>query len=104
MIDTEHNVASLELCKELYKLSGWSEPNFRWCSDDGGPNEILYEFGEWSAKVKDICPAYSLGYLLRKLQPHAFSDQLIKICRADNPEDAACSLAIELIKQGVIKV
>jgi hypothetical protein len=83
------NTASLELCKELFELSGWDYP------------------------------AYDLGSLLRKL-PRDFVLRPIpgaqweiqyapgmsgkeKICQADTPEDAACSLAIYLFKEGILE-
>lgn len=104
------NVASLELCKELYELSGW-EPL------DYGVLEKA-AFGH---------PVYDLSYLLRKLaRPHSYghdiqltythdlehkwqaavhyiphTNYVAESC--DTPEDAACKLAIELFKQGVLK-
>lgn len=134
------NVASLELCKELYELSGWET------------NETEY----WTTSIENyvslptnrigskICPAYDLGYLLRKLPPairvradwlylyimpgHSeggvwlsgyrrmwpiklspFIDYskskeylLNRIEPSDTPEDAACKLAIELFKVGIL--
>lgn len=97
------NVANLSLCKELYELSGWM------------PAEC-----EFYGSV----PLYTLGYLLRKLndslnhnidtltlvtlgsfgwevQHKALSTPTV--CEADTPEDAACKLAIELFKQGLLK-
>lgn len=102
------NVASLNLCKELYELSRWSGS----------------ELGDYDIRV-GIYPKYTLGYLLRKLPKHV-GDQWLRVAPitdvmwaayyivmgvktagqdewADTPEDAACKLAIELIKQGVLK-
>jgi|SRR5882724_2237685 len=100
------NVASLELCKELYELSGWNDP------DGGlwGPDEI---------------EGYTLDYLFNKLPAMIVDKQgypsWIKIAAytdtkfqaaygikkyrqfADSPKHAACKLAIELFKQGVLK-
>lgn len=83
------NVASMELSDELFKLSGWPQ---------------------------DKATGYSLGYLLRKLPRAAIvslppkyrasiyvtgvTDELV--FDADTPEDAACKLAIELFKQGIL--
>jgi len=100
--------ASLELSKELYKLSGWIDP------DQEG---YMYT---------PDAPYYDCGYLLRKLpnpkqgDGNPFSMELYTDGRwkagyfsvqstgpyvvADTPENALCKLAIELIKQGVIKV
>lgn len=76
------NVASLELCKELYELSGWAQTYFIWMdlqdqepfvSDgktggirkaDGTPGTYQDAFDGGT----DWLPAYDLGYLMRKLQ------------------------------------
>jgi len=81
------NVASLELCKELYEVSGW-EP-------DRVANYIslyvLFAGKEWihgkylrEMRRGDI-PAYDLGYLLRKLQ----ADKIDHVVRwvNDKPTD-----------------
>lgn len=138
-------VASLELCKELYELSGWEFTGgglyipLSWWRDRGRPHESPVERYKLSAR-QVIAPAYSLGYLLRELpKPEDFdADQTYKlldcgvpdylflgylgralnswVCQyqidespidglaseADTPEDAACKLAIELFKQGVL--
>lgn len=113
------NVASLELCKELYELSGW---------DDGSLQDYYHldkngKGTAWRKEVDRTIPAYPLGFLLRKLPyklPNThinhwltismgaasavakYSDsELVK--RGDTPEDAACKLAIELFKQGILK-
>lgn len=105
------SVATLELCRELYELSGWQSGNWHII----GPDEST--------------PSYDLGYLLRKLprihkrdwhlflQPwtrygtwycnlrHWQDPYLLVEERAsvgDTPEDAAAKLAIELFKQGVL--
>lgn len=113
------NVASLELCKELYELSGWS-------------SQITHNEPTPSSSLVDqvpICPAYDLGYLLRKLpvgsaidkasdgfgarrppvygspenvmQP-GYKAQQTRF-PANTPEDATAKLAIELWKQGMLK-
>lgn len=95
------NVASLELCKTLFELSGWNE--YGQAETDVHANVISYN--------------YTLGYLLRKLpkQTNVASREeywtascgnkeiIIESQRADTPEDAACKLAIELIRKGIIK-
>lgn len=120
------NVASLERCKELYELSGWTDLEIRdsWflnLGDKGGKNFVAPSVvtQNW------ICPAYNLGYLLRKLPESVDSiyglllyptsggqwfagyyepDGLEQYeVHADTPEDAACKLLVELIKQGIIK-
>lgn len=110
------NVASLELCKELHKLSGW-ETGY-WFSLDERSTE---PFQGTRDNPFSVCPAYSLGYLLRKLPTtqvyhgrgragdykaewHFYGgDNKTVKCWADTPEDALTLLAIELIKQGIIK-
>ena len=114
------NVASLELCKDLYELSGWIMPNSL-------GHQVRNEHGvgtEWWA-------LYDLGYLLRKLaevgagvryvlpEPYDAIDLTMKAWHgnfiattpdrkfggypiASTPEDAATKLAIELFKQGVL--
>lgn len=65
------NTASLELCKELYELSGWKTgwwyPHVH-IENSMVSQEHIYtdEFGAIVDKQRDI-PAYDLGYLLRKL-------------------------------------
>lgn len=54
------NVASLELCKELYAVSGW-EADELWSWSSAG---ILGE--QWGG-LDNSCPAYDLGYLRTKL-------------------------------------
>lgn len=131
------NTASLELCKELYVLSGWGELG------DVPPPDKWYSFGKTNdnAGITDrtsigrdthylnSVPAYDLGFLLRKLpailnmpdgphQLHLVKDWFVEYqtydlkkrhsvgiykFMADTPEDAACKLAIELFKQGVLQ-
>lgn len=101
------NVANLELCKELFKLSGWP---------------VGIHLGEW----EDLTPQYDLGFLLRKLPPvvtlksraggrwscsiltgriNGKTIEKIELDKlANTPENAACKLAIELFKQGVVKL
>jgi hypothetical protein len=108
------NVASLGLCRELYEVSGWSD--------------TIENFRESAHLTKDRVPAYDLGYLMRKL-PHKLEGTYLDLGVAENgeewwaayehewpyerstydheqkaatPEDAACKLAIELFKQGIL--
>jgi hypothetical protein len=103
-----NNVASLELCKELYELSGWR----------GSPQVLSYHSHFLLANEREGTgiPAYDLGYLLRKLpnddyeflhgsgewyfrgvSPYADSGY------CDTPEDAAAKVAIKLFKQGILQ-
>ena len=115
------NLASLELRKELYELSGWK--------DDGSM------YGVWPFRPRFVhgdAPDYTLGYLRRTLPQlkdidfrieqdggndngpcwvaygEDYADHRLEESRrwwspADTPENAACKLAIELFKQGVLK-
>lgn len=150
-------VTSLELCKELYELSGWDGTLLRRITGDDHKRRFdadlvvhtVYEkvVGVYDAAVGcDECegvytdktfPAYDLGYLLRKLPSvlgegtnnvrdlhvakapdNYIADYMYRVPKngrlwwhmydraplteADTPEDAACKLAIELFKQGVL--
>ena len=158
------NIASLELSKELYELSGWGY-NFHYYGE-GKHDRTERMWRHWQAKrtgsewwttlddydvmgdcrdpfdgrrptgithdVLERVPAYDLGYLLRKLppviqdpydkvfkhlqlwingdatvhvgyvEPYAHDDKVAYAQHADTPEDAACKLAIELFKQGIL--
>lgn len=146
------NVASLELCKELYELSGWEDTLVHYITSDESmhfdekigvntveekivglrPNNTVGCDECEGAYAAETIPAYDLGYLLRKLQPLSkiqnLSESYIVLDHADylgwrarleskydshrdkwieqhadTPEDAACKLAIELFKSGVLK-
>lgn len=123
------NVASLELCKELYKMSGWDGTHYVWYNR----KLILERLVKYDKGTK--FPAYDLGYLLRKIGESSRHDhedfgmfdtvgvfhvgstenKYLASCasdgeqidalyeRANTPEDAAAKLAIELFKQGILK-
>lgn len=63
-------VASLELSRTLYELSGWHETDYCWPTDYpealGAPSEPSH-YGGWHDDCPDYLPAYGAGYLLRKL-------------------------------------
>ena len=73
------NVATLELCKELYGLSGWDDTPLHWSDHEfghtGGVHGHSEEYELITGWVEDIetgeevelLPAYTLGYLLRNL-------------------------------------
>ena len=111
------NVASLELCKELYGLSGWQDTELdhnlltKDVNPDANPDYIRQ-------------PLYDLSYLLRRLETiddgfryaiftqndwklawHAnrtSATNVMQQTEANTPENAVCKLAIELFKQGVL--
>lgn len=129
------NVASKQLCQELYELSGWDAGDKYWNEQYVGIETKWYVMNHKvvaSGRNEGLdtgIPAYDLGYLLRKL-PEWIDDEgtteeksypfIIEHkragyldyesggysdlnCSADTPEDAACQLAIELFKQGILK-
>lgn len=119
------NVASLELCRELYELSEWIETFNYWEYTDGIPEGVPYlsqpelerRYGLWSTQeLKKRFPAYDCGYLLRKLPDinllrdvkrsewMATAPFRSKVLNewADTPEDTLCKLAIALFKEGVL--
>jgi len=70
------NVASKELCEELYKLSGWNRTEYLWASPPLSPNDWRPIHKSDLHRINDdLLPdtmynstfAYDLGYLLRKL-------------------------------------
>lgn len=80
------NVASLELCKELYGLSGWDSEYLQEYCQSGSKRAVYgadsgvgwYAYDKESAELHHKnayprYPAYDLGYLLRKL-PHSIPD------------------------------
>jgi hypothetical protein len=96
------SVASLELCKELYKLSKWE-------------SDYWYDWNHGEPTVEDMklsesnIPAYDLGYLLRKLRyanTKAYIEadkRLEQMMMSEYPEDYAASWLIELFKQGLLE-
>lgn len=132
-------VASLELSKTLFELSGWDDTHEHWHDLKSNPMVSSFTGDRWQAvhiNKADILgvhyPAYDLGYLLRKLPrsiendgmhqvlqmlPGSFLEtykfryitndnsrvQVFAFEQDDTLEDAACNLAIELFKQGVLK-
>lgn len=115
------NVSSLELCKELYKLSDWLKTYHYWDLETKETTYNVITFRDTWEPVEGFIPAYDLGYLLRKLQERTNRIQdtwllglstnnvgysvVYKdlVMLADTPEDAVCKLAIELFKQGLLK-
>lgn len=108
------NVASLELCKELYELSWWDDTD-KWLHLKGNGDTMLFDPIEGQLMDCDA-PAYDLSYLLRKLPDrHAWlrydedTEQWFMSNKLhqeevsdDTPENAAAKLAIELFKQGIL--
>lgn len=125
------HITSLELCKELYELSGW-EGYDRWymTGPDGrvigtATPRIFKHDRDYAAGYRTTVPAYDLGYLLRKLPSIAIEAKFAQVLKlgekrymawvandedgydeteaiADTPEDAACKLCISLLKSGIL--
>lgn len=117
------NVANIDLSKELYELSGWEGAGYLYTYSYDHAVPVSYIHG-----IEEIrFPAYDLGTLLRKLpekttlrrnkpRPIKASNWHGEWCigvygegyrsvggkHGATPEDAACKLAIELFKQGVL--
>lgn len=126
------NVASLELCKELYELSGWGKTQNVWAIATGEENKDVSPWlrvGVGSSSAWEELPAYDAGYLLRKLpasvkiKGHPYVLELrpnysgsawsalyydpekaeAPIQVYDNaPEDCLTKLAIQLFKAGIL--
>lgn len=114
------NVASLELCKELYELSGLSDTD-KWYmeTNNGGEHVVGYRHSRPRNKT---FPAYDLGFLFQQLKEPVSEIRFVPQMNgkwlllytvsgetedyelfADTPEDAACKLACELFKQKVLR-
>lgn len=106
------NVASLELCKELYSLSGWETPYF-FTEDilgkDRDYQHIRYDLGYLLRKLPTKERTHESGYKtfspfrLKRINKNHWEAGYPKLwCQSDTPEDAACKLAIELFRQGIL--
>lgn len=126
------NTASLENCKKLYELSGWSIPQLTWTwrhhlphgksqlllmidkvADDFRYRNQNPEIAKRFAEENKFYPAYDLGYLLRKVQSlkptlGCINGRMWSISAnykrgtGDTPEDACALLAIKLIEEGIL--
>lgn len=126
------DVASLKLCEELHELSGWGGTPCNYHEAYLTKEMLVIPSGFGNLRlnrdgpINHISPAYTLGYLLRKLPQYsggmAFS---LTHCRVDDtkdfwtaayplsntyqtgvaetPEDAAAKLCIELFKSGILE-
>ncbi len=117
------NVASLELCKELYELSGWHPVDIGqlyYTPRIGSDKKPQPQLGAGSKST----PAYDLGYLMRKLPrtiPFSASEISLRLeiqrsggwlahygiydwkaAIASTPADATAKLAIALFEAGVL--
>lgn len=108
------NVASLNLCKELYELSGWLKGTDKFWFESNSKSQLINKpFKPNGFNEENRYPAYDLGYLLKKLNKigvslsgsgdrwSASSGEVYAV--AKKPTDCVTKLAIELFKQGVLK-
>jgi hypothetical protein len=118
--NNDGGVASLELCKELFGLSDWSDTNKVWSlaykAEEATRKGRQWHISNRHIKSNGFYPAYGLGYLIRKLPAYSCVeiDDVISASHstkdfkefteiANTPEDAVAKLAIELFKQGILK-
>lgn len=92
---TPNSVASLNLCKELYELSGWDDVGYGWFKYGkhlSGDKEV------WDIGREAISefPAYDLGYLLRKIVETSYPGKTIDI-RYNHPEQMLATAPREWI-------
>lgn len=110
------NIASLEISKKLYEVSGWETDGWLWTN---GPNPAEESYVSKADKLKyrhddTFVPAYSAGYLLRKLPANTLLYQFsntgewcsvyasVALEKADTPEDALALLCIKLIEEKIL--
>lgn len=126
-------VASHKFCEELYEVSKWYFSGATWHHSTFNDLWTLAPANDKVGKSYGVvCPAYTAGYLLRRLPNHypepgnVYNLLLLKApddgwmtgychrngkddfdwkvrCDDNNPENALTKLAIELFKQGVLK-
>lgn len=86
--------ASIELCEQLYKLSGWGNET----------NSLDWWYG---IELRKIWPKYDLGYMQRKLRDYlnaeADDQEVFNVFLDSEPENAAAMLCIELFERGIFK-
>jgi hypothetical protein len=109
------HVANIDVCKALYEVSGWKDTSKVYNFSVPGKSSI----STFPHSKTSWCPAYDLGYLLRKLPQSSDKGGLLFLnatnsdkwsCgfkggyyrQGDTPEEATAKLAIELFKQGVL--
>ncbi len=131
------NVASLEQSQNLYELSGWQDRKALyqywdmsraainngidpqpWRDDNRGTELHNPDFIPADSQKRFVCPAYDLGYLLRKIL-HEYGKITLThdyghkqwwatdaighaVVNADTPENALSKLAIGLFNQGIL--
>lgn len=113
------HVTRVDLCKQLYDLSGWGNASW-WhecCTDGAYHTTISLRDERYTQNV--YIPAYDLSYLLRRLPkvwvmgpiPGAMwmitynpgLPQREIIIQDESLEDAVCRLAIALFQRGILE-
>ena len=112
------DTASLTLCKELYKVSGWKHTDYFYQTveyPDGSTGFSLVNPELQEPLHAEAYPAYDLGYLVRKFSTDGIEIQhgingwiagrwahsaFWQAC-ADTTEDAICQLALVLFGEGM---
>lgn len=103
-------VASLELSRTLFELSGWAGTRDSYQSYTHEVKGKNYD--RWSLRTPKInnpsskasIPAYDLGYLQRKCRGYLFMSEATTIMLSEHPEDDLAKIAIQRIKDGEINV
>lgn len=122
------HVASLNLCTELHKLSGWNDTDLVYYANGGEVSDDVHLRSTVFDKPENL-PAYDAGYLLKKLQlaevvdTHGGITLFDELCASgrrwraiyrkeirtsaeekasDTPEDALALLAIKLFEEKVL--
>lgn len=120
-----NDYASLENSKRLYEVSGWDDEDLlHWQKRRGDDGTTMYDLAIYES---GFCPAYSAGYLLRKLPPtiqgnipaserplvlqannpmwfarYEDIDATEHQVMADTPENSLVLLAIKLFEDGIL--
>lgn len=132
-MNVKDKFAWLDTCKQLHKVSGWEDTEYSWWVMQWGETEKHptdtsiahafievphYDLGYLLRKLPDTVEiggrpttlftqkrhnGYYMAYMTRTGEHWPFDFLAIVKDTADTPENAACKLAIELFKQGILK-
>lgn len=118
-------IASLADCRELYRMSGWSDTTFSWYCDEAHDDEPALNLSEPLKVVGGVgyydtkYPAYDLGYLAAMLPTfelvrrpdescwvrwhgHENGVTYLEVDSRTSPANALCRLAVKLFEAGVL--
>lgn len=115
-------VAPLELCKELYELTEWTDVSNTWMKYSLNDQAEVYAIAPSQTGISVLSgefeykyPAYDLEWLLIELPKWSMKDMSAigkpryrirhasYVAFGETPVEAACRLMIELIRKEVIK-